>query len=179
MKRLALILCLACAVPALAQDALDASTPAVAVVAAPTRDAAPTPPAAPALDNPGSFIKVIFSSVKDGNWWAAAAALLVLVVGLLRTYGKKLHELLPNNLIWDVPLAFLFDTKPGGWLLNVLTAVAGGCGTALLAGEPITWALVKPVLAVAGGGAVFWELAKDFWAWLKVKATPVSAPAAK
>jgi hypothetical protein len=32
---------------------------------------------------------------------------------------------------------------------------------------------------VAGGGAVFWELAKDFWAWLKAKATPVAAPAAK
>lgn len=193
MKRLALVFCLAFSAPALAEvdagahDAgvSDAGTalPAGSMsadaikIAAPAADAA----AVPALDSPLPFLKVVFLNVKDGNWWGAAAALLVLLVSLLRLYGKKLHDWLPDNLIWDKPLWFLFDTKPGGWLVNLLTALAGGVGTAQLAGEPVTWALVKPILTVAVTGAAIWEMLKDLFDWAKAKgaaakAEPAPAP---
>ncbi len=181
MKRLALVLCLALSVPAFADvdagvldagaadagvaAAAPAPSPVVATADAPKADDA-TPPS---LDSPLPFLKIVFLNVKNGNWWGAAAALLVLLVSLLRLYGKKLHEWLPDNLIWDKPLWFLFDTKPGGWLVNLLTAVAGGIGTAQLAGEPVTWALVKPILTVAVTGAALWEMLKDLFEWAKAK----------
>ncbi len=118
-----------------------------------------------ALDNPLAFAKLIFTGVTTGNWFMAAAALLVLVVGLLRLYGKKLHDALPDNLIWDVPLAFLFDTRPGGWVLGLLTALGGGAASALLAGQPVTWALLKPIFGVWLSGAALLELGKDVLTW--------------
>jgi hypothetical protein len=134
--------------------------------------------AAPSLENPVSFVKLVFTSVKSGNWWAAASALLVLVVSLLRTYGKKLHELIPDASLWDKPFWFVFDTKPGGWLLNIATAVAGGCGTALMAGEPVNWTLVKPILTVAVTGAALWEMGKDILEWFQARKSPPAAPSA-
>jgi len=174
MKRIALILCLAFSAPSFAQDAgaLDAGLSDAGAVLT----AAPVAVGTTPLDNPMPFVKLVFEGVKAGNWWLAAAAFLVLVVGLLRTYGKKLHDKLPDNVIWDKPLTFLFDTKPGGWLLNLMTAVAGGCGTAMLAGSAVDWALVKPILMVSVSGAAVWEVAKDIWVWVQKKAVPAPAP---
>ena len=140
--------------------------------------AAPVAVATTPLDNPMPFVKLVFDGVKTGNWWLAAAALLVIVVSLIRLYGKKLHDKLPDNLLWDKPLYFLFDTKPGGWLLNLLTAVAGGCGTAMLSGSAVDWALVKPILMVSVSGAAVWEIVKDVWGWVQKKAVPPPAPPA-
>jgi hypothetical protein len=162
---------------------LDAGAkPAPAPVAAspdagmgPTISAAPVTPPAPVLDNPAPFVQVIFKSVEEGNWWAAASAFLVVVVSLLRTYGKKLHEKLPDNELWDKPLWFIFDTKPGGWVLNLLTAISGGVGTSLLAGVPVTWALVKPVVMVAVTGSALWELGKDLFEWTQAKGAAAAA----
>lgn len=135
----------------------------------------PAPVPSP-LDNPGSFLKLVYLNVKLGNWWAAAAALLVAIVALLRSYGKKLHELIPDDNPVDKFFWFMLETKPGGWLFNILTAVAGGCGTALMVGEPVNWALVKPILMVAVTGAAMWEMGKDFMEWWKAKKAPTAAP---
>ena len=181
MKRITLLLCLTFAVSALAwtNDELgllaDGGSPAAAVAAVPYGGALTAP--SPVLADPGTFAKIVFTSVKDGNWWAAAAAILVLVVSLLRTYGMKLHEWLPDNKVWDVPLKFIFDTKPGGWLLNVATAVAGGVGGALVSGSPVNWALVKPILMVAVTGAALWEMGKDLFEWIKLKTAKAADPA--
>jgi hypothetical protein len=131
----------------------------------------------PALDSPLPFLKVVFLIVKNGNWFGAAAALLVLVVSLLRLYGKKVHAFLSDKKsALDVPFKFLFETKPGGWLLNFATAVAGGMGTALLASEPITWALLKPIVEVSVTGSALWELLKDVWQWIQSKKAPAAPP---
>lgn len=187
MKSLMLALSLALAAPAFADAGVpDAGVMVVdagSAVAAPVAEA-PKPVVAddtsvPALDSPLPFVKIVFLNVKNGNWWGAAAALLVLLVSLLRLYGKKLHDWLPDNLLWDKPLWFLFDTKPGGYIVNFLTALAGGIGTAQLAGEPVTWALVKPILTVAVTGAAIWEMLKDLFEWAKAKgAAKAEAPPA-
>ncbi len=164
-KNLALLLALLSvylAVPAFAQDAGTGDT----------LSAAPSP----ILDDPMPFVHVVFNHVKAGEWLGAAAALLVVIVSLLRVYGRKLHDWLPDNQIWDKPLWFLFDTKPGGWLLNLLTALAGGIGTAQVAGEPVTWALLKPILLVSVSGAALWELVKDLMDFFKKKPAPAVAP---
>ena len=126
-----------------------------------------------------SMVKTVFLAVKEGNWWLAAAGFLLLVVGLLRTLGKKFHEWLPDNNVLDKPLIFLYDTKVGGWLLNWLTALAGGVGTAMAAGVPVDWSIWKSVLIVSTSGSALFELYKDIkeW-WLSRKKTePAPAPA--
>lgn len=184
MRKFALLLLLV-AVPAFADysggvvnwtlaagESVDAGSVEVPFEAAPAPLEAQAVPTPPSLDTPTVYIGIIFRAVKTGNWWMAAAAFLVLLVSLLRVYGKRLHEWLPDNQIWDKPLWFLFDTKPGGWLLNLMTAVAGGCGTSLLAGEPVTWSIVKPILMVSVTASALWELVKDIIAWVKSKAKP-------
>lgn len=109
--------------------------------------------------------RVIYSAVSEGDWWTAASAFLVLVVAMVRSYGKKVHELIPDSWWIDNVFWFILDTKPGGWLLNVLTTIAGGLGTAIMAGEAVTWALVKPVLMVSLTGASMWGLLKDIMDW--------------
>lgn len=131
------------------------------------------------LDNPMAFAGIIFNAVKSGNWAVAASAFAVLVIALLRMWGAKLHELLPDSVIWDKPLWFLFDTKPGGVLFNALVTSAGGIGFALMAAEPITWALLKPILLVSFGASTLWEWAKDIYQWWQLrKATAAGVAAA-
>jgi len=129
-------------------------------------------PAAPVinpatLDNPMVFVKVIVDSVKAGDWVAAAAALLVLLVALLKVFGKRLHDFIPDSSPLDKPLWFLLDTKPGGWLMNFLTSTGAGVGLSLIAGEKITWALLKPILSVSLTAAALWGLVKDISDWVK------------
>jgi hypothetical protein len=143
--------------------------------AGPTIGAAPT-----SLDNPTAYAKIIFHAVKDGDWWTAAAALLTALVALIRAYGKKLKDwaaIQPNLSIIYAPLHFLFDTKPGGWALNFATSLGGGVGFCLMSGEPVTWALVKPILVVSFTGSALWELAGDVMDWMKAK-QPVPPAAA-
>lgn len=80
-KNLALLLALLSvylAVPAFAQDAGTGDT----------LSAAPSP----ILDDPMPFVHVVFNHVKAGEWLGAAAALLVVIVSLLRVYGRKLDR---------------------------------------------------------------------------------------
>lgn len=122
-------------------------------------------PAPMGLGEASNLVKTVFMSVKEGNWWMAAGALLVLVVGLLRGIGRKFHEWLPDNNIMDKPLIFLYDTKIGGWVLNWLTATAGGIATAMAAGVTVDWSLWKSVLMVSTSGTALFELYSDIKEW--------------
>jgi hypothetical protein len=125
------------------------------------------------LDDPTPFVKMAYKSVAGGDWWGAAAAVLVLLIAVLRKYGKWLHEKIPDTNPLDKIFYFFLETKPGGWLMNLLTSVAGLTGTAMLAGQPVTWAIVKPILLVSVTGAALWELAKDvFGAFKKREVAP-------
>lgn len=182
MKKL--ILCLAFLAP-VAAFALDAGVASVVVVAdagiavvADAGVAVVTDGAIPAsLETPLPYAKIVFQSIAHGEWWAAAAAFLVLVVALLRKYGKWLHEKIPDTNPIDKIFWFLLETKPGGWVLNVLTAVAGGAGGAILAGEKIDWPLVKPILLVSVTGSTLWELFKDVSAYVASVKAAKSVPA--
>lgn len=113
------------------------------------------------LDDPTVYLRIIFDAVEKKNWGALAAAVLVLFVAVFRAFGKKLHDFLPDDSFADKPLIFLYDTKLGGWVLNTCTAMAGGFGTALLAGKAIDFELVRTVLSVSLSAAGIWGAVKD------------------
>lgn len=112
-----------------------------------------------------ALAKVLLEAVKNGDWVAVVAAALVLLVAGIRIYGQKIRGELPDHTLLDKALTWVLESKPGGWVLNISTAVAGAYATALLAGEPVTWALTKAALLTALSGAALWELAKDVLGW--------------
>lgn len=112
-------------------------------------------------DSLEAFAKILFEAITSGNWTVVAAAALVLVVAVVRIYGKKLQDALPDSNPLDKGLTFLFSTTWGGWILNILTAIAGALASALLASAPITWGLVGAAIVTALSGAALWELLKD------------------
>jgi hypothetical protein len=133
---------------------------------------------APSFDL-GAIAKALLSAVKSGDWVAVVAAVLVLVVAAIRLYGQKIRGELPDENFLDKALTWLLESKPGGWTLNVLTAIAGAYATALLAREPITWALTQAALLTALSGAALWELAKDILGWWAAKKALEAGEAAK
>lgn len=124
------------------------------------------------------LVKTIFDGVKTGNWWLVASAFLVLVVGLIRAFGKKFHDWLPDDNVLDKPLFFIFDTKVGAWILNWLTAIAGGVGMALASGIAPDWSLWKSVLMVSTSASMLVELYKDIAEWWKARQAKVAEEAA-
>jgi hypothetical protein len=124
--------------------------------------------ASPSLDL-GAVAKALLGAVKNGDWLAVVAAVLVLVVAGVRLYGQKIRGELPDENWVDKALTWLLESKPGGWTLNVLTAISGAYATALLAGEPITWGITQAALVTALSGAALWELAKDVIGWWATK----------
>lgn len=116
------------------------------------------------LDNPEPFAKILLGAVTKGDWEVVAAAALVVLVAVIRVYGRKIQEALPDENPVDKGLTWLFSSTWGGWALNITTAVAGAFATALLAGAPITWGLVQTALLTALSGAALWELVKDILA---------------
>lgn len=123
---------------------------------------------APSFDL-SAIAKALLAAVKGGDWVAVVAAILVLIVAGVRLYGQKIRGELPDENWLDKGLTWLLESKPGGWTLNVLTAVAGAYATALLAGEPITWGITQAALLTALSGAALWELAKDVIGWWAAK----------
>lgn len=113
-----------------------------------------------------AMLREIYLGVKSGNGWMAATAFLLLFVGLLRKYGKKFHEWLDdNNPVDKYFFRFLFDTKIGAWVLNWLTAVAGGLGTAWAAGSKIDGSIIQSVVLVSTSATMLLELYKDIKEW--------------
>jgi len=116
------------------------------------------------LDNPEPFAKILLAAITQGDWEVVAAAALVVLVAVIRVYGRKIQDALPDENPVDKGLTWLFSSTWGGWALNITTAVAGAFATALLAGAPITWGLVQTALLTALSGAALWELVKDILA---------------
>lgn len=180
MLRITLILSLL-ATPVFAQD-VDAgvsNNAGVGVVDAPMKPlmvAQPDGGMAEAV--PMELAKTVFTAVKAGNWWLAASAFLVLVVGLLRALGKKFHDWLPDDNVLDKPLYFIFDTKIGAWLLNWFTAIAGGLGMSIAAGVQPDFSIWKSVLMVSTTGTMLVELYKDIVEWWKTRQAKAAEEAA-
>jgi hypothetical protein len=179
--RIALLVAVLFAGPVLAQDAgtavvVDAGVSAALPVVVPS-PIVTLPDGGVKLDVQAevAMVKTVFTGVKEGNWWLAAGAFLVLIVSLLRTAGKKFHEWLPDNNILDKPLIFIYDTKVGGWILNWLTATAGGIGTALAAGVAVDFSLWKSVVMVSTSASALFELYSDIMAWWKERAAKKAA----
>lgn len=128
--------------------------------------------AAAVLDNPLQFVTVLFEAVKSGDWAMVAGVVLVLVVALLRLGGKKASDALEDHSLAGGILYFIFETKPGGWLMNFGTSIAAAIGMAALAGESPSWALLKPVLLVSASGTAIWELIKDVKEWWESRKAP-------
>ena len=128
-------------------------------IAVAAEGAAPAPTSS--LDDPTVFLKIILDAVEHKNWGVVAAAMLVMCIAAFRAFGKKIHEFIPDAHWADKPFFFLYDTKLGGWILNTVTAAAGGFGTALLAGATIDFELVRTVLGVSLSAAGIWGAVKD------------------
>lgn len=129
------------------------------------------------LENSASMLRTIFMAVKEGNWWLAAAGLLIVVVGLLRKFGKKVHAWLPDTNPLDKIFWFFFETKVGAWVMNWLTAVAGGVGTGLLAGMKVDFTLWKSVIMVSTSGTMLVELYDDVKEWWDARKAKQAAAA--
>lgn len=133
--------------------------------------------------NPISSVKAFYVAAKSGAWGLAAALLLFFLVGSLRMFGKKVHDFIPDDSIFDRPLWFIFDTKVGGWLMNWLTAVAGVLGTAAVAGMPVDADAWKTAILCSTGSTTLIELKDDlvegwpkFTAWFKGWWAKIRAP---
>lgn len=146
----------------------------VTVVFASAMAFAQEPAVTAALDDPTVYLNIIFDAVKNKAWGAVAAAILVLLVALFRAFGKKLHDFIPDSSPLDKPFYFLLETKLGGWILNTCTAMAGGFGGALLAGQAIDFSLVRTVVGVSLSAAGIWGAVKDLMDHYG-KATPPDA----
>lgn len=100
-----------------------------------------------ATDTPLGLFETIFSKVQGGEWLPAFGAVLMLLVFGAR---KGLGSFVP----W-------FNTKLGGNVLAFGISITMAAGTALLAGQPITVALVATALGVAWAAGGGWENFKD------------------
>lgn len=130
------------------------------------------------LENPEPFAKILFGAITKGDWEVVAAAALVCLVAVVRVYGRKIQEALPDENPLDKGLSWLFSSTWGGWVLNITTAVAGAFATALLANAPITWGLLQTALLTALSGAALWELVKDILAAIAARKASEAGKAA-
>lgn len=122
-------------------------------------------------DAPIDAAKNFYLATKTGNGWLVAMFLLFFLVGLLRTGGKWLHRLIPDdtqNVVLkpiEKVFGFLFDTKIGGWLLNWLSAIGGCLATAHAAGVPVDASAWKVAFLASTGGTALIELKDDLLEW--------------
>lgn len=134
-----------------------------------------TTEAAAALDNPVASFSNFFAAVRDGQYWLAVMFALVFVVGLVRTAGKKIHALIPDDTQHPVlkpveaVLAFIFDTKVGAWLLNWTTAISGCLLASYMAGAKVDGATWKTAILISTSATTLVELKADVMEWWEAK----------
>lgn len=122
-------------------------------------------------DAPIDAAKNFYLATKTGNGWLVAMFMLFFLVGFLRTGGKWLHRLIPDDTknVVLMPIekvfGFLFDTKIGGWLLNWLSAIGGCLATAHAAGVPVDAGAWKVAFLASTGGTALIELKDDVLEW--------------
>lgn len=115
------------------------------------------------------LVTVTKSHIQNGNWFSAVSGILVILIGLFRMFAKKLHELIPDENPIDKFFWFMLETNVGGWITNFLTTTSLGIASVLLVGEPITWAILKPILGLSLTMAGIVKLVKDVWDWIQKK----------
>ncbi len=129
------------------------------------------------MESPLVFLRIAFHAVRDGQWFGAAAAALVALVVGLRVFGRKLHELIPDDHPADRVLWFLLESKLGMWVVTWLSAISSGLTLALLSDGPgaINLALVIATLKVATPGALIWTGLELAWDWWKARKAGLAA----
>lgn len=107
------------------------------------QDALPAPAAAvtPVADDPTHLAVVLLGAIQAGHWGLVVSAALVLVVALLRRFGRGLPKVGP-----------LLDHPVVAWALPTVASVGGALVTALVAGSPVSVGLVLSAV-VTGLGA--------------------------
>ncbi len=151
-----------------------------AEIGAPVVNAAPAGTSDPMLDALLVIVKKFGGAVQAGEAFAAVVFAVVFLVLLLRIFGKKVHDLIPDDSLADKPFWFLFETKPGGLLLNAASSFGLSIAAVAAAGTPITPQLAG-VVALGSGGVVglasgVWGWGKDLYEWWKAR-KPSPAPA--
>jgi hypothetical protein len=125
----------------------------------------------PSPDNLSDFAKALLAAVTGHQWWVLVSLVLVGLVWGVRKY-----------LAPKVPF---LASDAGGALLTFVLAVAGGLGTALLGGAPMSAALLGTVALVAfkvsGGWALLMHVLDPLLTkfGLHFEAAPVEAAAAQ
>lgn len=110
---------------------------------------------------------------RAGELFALAVLAVVVLVLAVRAFGKRLHDLIPDDHWADRPFFFLFESKPGGVLLNSATAFAVAMVPMYATDTKVTPELVAPLFVGTGGlvglATALYGWAKDVWAWLKLR----------
>lgn len=138
--------------------------------------AAPASSSDPTVDQFLSLLRFAGGAFKAGMWFVAAVSSIIAIVFALRLWGKRLHDMIPDESAFDRPFWFLFDTKPGGVLLNGLTASGVVLTPVLLSGQTMSPALAGATLAAGIGASTAWGWLKDLYGWWKER-KPDAAPA--
>lgn len=122
------------------------------------------------------LVRFCGGAFRAGEYFAAAIALIVALTFALRLFGKKLHDFIPDDSPLDKPLFFVFDTKPGGIMLNAFTASGLVLTPALLGGVKMTPVLAGATLLAGVGASQLWGWVKDLLAWWRARKA-AAAPA--
>jgi hypothetical protein len=132
--------------------------------------AAPAPLIDAAPDPLLGLLRLVADLVRSGQWMQVGMFLTIILVLAFQRYGRAALERFHGDekglfgALRSV-LAFLFTTKPGGWLLNVATTIAGALAAAGLAGVPVTAAMALPIITGAAATAGIYGGLKDTWEW--------------
>lgn len=120
-----------------------------------------------------AVVKAFGGAVAAGEAFVACVLACVLLVILLRLFGKRIHDAIPDDSWADKPFFFLFDTKPGGVLLNAATSAALSVVAMLGAGVRLEPSTLPAVILGAGGivgfASALYGWGKDLWDWWKKK----------
>jgi hypothetical protein len=125
----------------------------------------------PVLEGLMVIVRNFGGAVKAGQWFVVVVLGVVGLVLAVRAFGKRVHDLIPDDSLWDKPFFFLFETKPGGTLLNALTATGLSITAVVGAGTHLTPELLLPLVIGTGGvvavATAVYGWGKDVYEWWK------------
>jgi hypothetical protein len=143
----------------------------------------------PTLDALLVIVKGFGGAVRAGEVFGAVVLGVMLLVLALRIFGKRIHDAIPDDTtnaflrFVEAVLGFLFDSKPGGVLLNALTSVALSVSAVSASGTTLTPQVMLPMALGAGGVAGLATAAygwvKDIIAWVKLRKVQQAEAAGK